>query len=206
VVEAFPRPSLVPSKLQGAKHRAPAAIPQRFRGQLRTESIADFLQYVEEHKEENADGFIDADKMACSVIFNLGYIERAGNADDEALLISASHRRLPRPCSRSPPTPQPVRQLGSGIMEDGTATCNGSMPRVKSWRSLLLCRRSAPYHRQGTRERTALKATCATRSSMDSIEAAHAGKQPVANLLFTTVPYDGLGERHLRGCASASHR
>ena len=60
----------------------------RFRGTLKTHSIGDFARYVEKHPAEcfAPAGFIDQDRMSCSVIFNLGNEAEAGHGDDTATL------------------------------------------------------------------------------------------------------------------------
>jgi uncharacterized protein YfdQ (DUF2303 family) len=72
---------------------------ERFRGALRTDSLADFIAYVKrrangtdgaveanEHPLTLVPGFIDADKLSATVLFNLGNVDRPGHADDTATL------------------------------------------------------------------------------------------------------------------------
>lgn len=58
----------------------------RFRGALNTHALADFARYVEARDGDGARGFIDQDRMACSIIFNLGNDQLAGHGDDTATL------------------------------------------------------------------------------------------------------------------------
>lgn len=60
----------------------------RFRGTLKTHSLGDFARYVEQHPAEcfAPAGFIDQDRMSCTVIFNLGTEVEAGHGDDTAIL------------------------------------------------------------------------------------------------------------------------
>lgn len=64
------------------------AYRDRFRGALSTNALADFARYVEHHPkgDTGAAGFIDQDRMACQVIFNLGNETDAGHGDDTATL------------------------------------------------------------------------------------------------------------------------
>lgn len=63
-------------------------IRDRFRGSLSTHALADFARYVELHPagDIKPHGFIDQDRMACTVIFNLGTEACPGHGDDTATL------------------------------------------------------------------------------------------------------------------------
>lgn len=192
-VDSFTPSILLPNsfKLQNIEHLQ--QFRSRFRGQLRTESIADFCKYVEEHKEENADGFIDADKMACNVIFNLGYIEEPGHADDEALLVlkpTAAFKAMQQIAGQH----LSQTQLAEW-MEDWNSYLQVIDDRGEAMEVAAAVQKVRTITVKATAERTSTESNFgATRSSMDSIEAAHAEKQP-ADLRFTTVPYDGLEAR-----------
>lgn len=56
----------------------------RFRGTLKTNSLSDFITYVNAHK--GGEGFIDAKNLSATVFFNLGDIENPGHADYTANL------------------------------------------------------------------------------------------------------------------------
>lgn len=60
----------------------------RFRGTLKTSSIADFVAYTKARHAEalKPAGFIDADKMSATVLFNLGDAENPGHGDHTAVL------------------------------------------------------------------------------------------------------------------------
>lgn len=55
----------------------------RFRGSMKTASIADFIAYVKQRKGE---GYIDGDSLTAKVYFNLGDSENPGHADWHASL------------------------------------------------------------------------------------------------------------------------
>lgn len=62
----------------------------RFRGRLVTASLPDFVGYVRAHANNAASaahGFIDADALAATAIFNLGDEASPGHADDVAVLV-----------------------------------------------------------------------------------------------------------------------
>jgi uncharacterized protein YfdQ (DUF2303 family) len=58
----------------------------RFRGNLATASIDDFIRYSTGYAEEGARCFIDADKMSAVSVFNLGTTALPGHADNTASL------------------------------------------------------------------------------------------------------------------------
>lgn len=68
-------------------HELESYLPQRlrFRGEMRTASIADFVSFVKAESVNGA-GFIDADRQAATVFFNLGTKEAPGHADHTATL------------------------------------------------------------------------------------------------------------------------
>lgn len=63
---------------------------RRFRGTLATDSLSDFVGYVKRRAAGDGfgqvPGFIDAEKLAATILFNLGTAESPGHADDRAVL------------------------------------------------------------------------------------------------------------------------
>lgn len=58
----------------------------RFRGELETASIDDFVKYSIGYFEDGARCFIDADRMRAISVFNLGTLVNPGHADNKATL------------------------------------------------------------------------------------------------------------------------
>ncbi|MBI6406303.1 MULTISPECIES: YfdQ family protein [Proteus] len=59
----------------------------RFRGEMKTTSISDFVKYsIKNAVEEGVSCFIDADEMSAETIFNIGTIGEPGHADNTALV------------------------------------------------------------------------------------------------------------------------
>ncbi|WP_311749677.1 YfdQ family protein [Proteus terrae] len=59
----------------------------RFRGEMKTTSISDFVKYsIKNAIEEGVSCFIDADEMSAKTIFNIGTIGEPGHADNTALV------------------------------------------------------------------------------------------------------------------------
>ncbi|HCT9023281.1 TPA: YfdQ family protein [Proteus mirabilis] len=59
----------------------------RFRGEMKTTSISDFVKYsIKNAVEDGVSCFIDADEMSAETIFNIGTIGEPGHADNTALV------------------------------------------------------------------------------------------------------------------------
>lgn len=194
-IETFVPTLLIPStyKLSNIEHLQ--EFRSRFRGQLRTESIADFCKYVKEHRTNGFDtnGFIDADTMTCNAIFNLGHIDEPGHGDDEALLIlkpTAAFNALQQIAGEHLSQTQLAEWMEDWNDNIEVIDANGDRMEVaaavQKIRTITITAKA---------ERTSSESNFGNaRSSMDSIEAAHAEKQP-ADLQFLTVPYEGLTAR-----------
>jgi uncharacterized protein YfdQ (DUF2303 family) len=58
----------------------------RFRGEMNTSSIVEFIDYVKGHGETNQQCFINEESMAAVNIFNFGSIDLPGHCDDKAVV------------------------------------------------------------------------------------------------------------------------
>ncbi|HIH8976808.1 TPA: YfdQ family protein [Serratia marcescens] len=56
----------------------------RFRGNMETTSIPDFVKYSTQYAGEGVCCFIDADRMQAETIFNIGTLDEPGHADNKA--------------------------------------------------------------------------------------------------------------------------
>ena len=167
----------------------------RFRGELSTQSFRDFCAYVERHQSDTDPpaGFVDADAMACQVLFNLGDHVEPGHGDDSATLTlkpTAAFNALRQIAGKTLKQSQLAEWMEDWHdfleVRDTTGTIMATAVAVQKVRSITI---KAMAERTSTEQNFG-----ASRSSMDSIEAAHAEQQP-SDLLFTTPPYDGLGSR-----------
>lgn len=81
--DALPAAVALPEHMKLHSLEKFAALRGRFRGTLATHSLEDFASYVTAHAAQcpNAAGFVDVDKMAAQVVFNLGNVEKAGHCD-----------------------------------------------------------------------------------------------------------------------------
>ena len=59
----------------------------RFRGEMNTSSIVEFIDYVKGHGETNQQCFINEESMAAVNIFNFGSIHLPGHCDDKAVVM-----------------------------------------------------------------------------------------------------------------------
>jgi len=166
----------------------------RFRGQLKTQSLRDFSKYVELHNDasdaETPGGFIDQDAMSATVIFNLGTPDEAGHGDDLATLTlkqSAAYTAVQAIVGKSL-SQQTLAEWLEDWAPNITATAGDEVLTIAAAIS-------------GVRKMT-IKATSqrdssvgdfsANRSSMDDIEAKSLETLPTA-FLFQVVPFEGLG-------------
>jgi len=190
--------ALVPDQYDVRTLEYLAAQRSRFRGQLHTQSFLDFCTYVEQHQADTDTpaGFVDADEMACQVLFNLGDIVTPGHGDDSAILRlkpTAAFNALRQIVGKTLKQSQLAEWMEDwhDLLEvlDTTGTIMPTAVAVQKIRTITL---KAMAERTSTEQNFS-----ASHSSMDSIEAAHAEQQP-ADLLFTTQPYDGLGRRDFK--------
>ncbi|MGE6790865.1 DUF2303 family protein [Pseudomonas guineae] len=166
----------------------------RFRGNLKTQSLRDFSKYVERHNDadlgQEAGGFIDQDAMSATVIFNLGTPDEAGHGDDRATLTlkpSAAYTAV-----------QSI--VGKALSQQALAEW------LEDWAPNIIATAgdetlTIAAAISGIRKMT-IKATSqrdssvgdfsANRSAMDDIEAKSQETLPTA-FLFQVVPFEGLG-------------
>lgn len=165
----------------------------RFRGTYSTDSLADFGGYVVDRGHALAQGFVDQKAMACKVFFNLGDEDKPGHADDTAVL-----KLLPTAAY------QAVSAIGgkglsqkdlSDWIEDWSLNLkvfDQAGEEVKLAKAIAGVRNITV---KGTTESDhSVGETRSSRSAMEQIEASSKETIP-ANLVFSTVPYEGLASR-----------
>lgn len=196
-LDTFVHAALVPDQYRVQVLEHLHSMRSRFRGELKTQSFRDFCKYVAEHMgDDTPSGFVDADAMACQVLFNLGDIGDPGHGDDSATLTlkpTAAFNALRQIVGKTLKQSQLAEWMEDWHdfleVRDTTGTIMPTAVAVQKVRTITL---------KAMAERTSSESNfSASRSSMDSIEAAHAEQQP-ADLLFTTPPYDGLGRRDFK--------
>lgn len=163
----------------------------RFRGALRTHSLADFARYVERHTtdEPNPAGFVDQDAMSATVIFNLGTDAQPGHGDDTATLTlkpTAAYVALQAIVGK-PLKQQDLAEFLEDWMPHLTA-CAGeesiAMPAaINAVRRMKITATSSRDSEVGD--------LTARRSAMDEIEARSLETMPTT-FIFTTRPYEPL--------------
>lgn len=164
----------------------------RFRGELKTESLADFCAYVtrECNAQDTLPTFVDADNMSAVAFFDLGNALEPGHAEHRAVLklkATAAYNALRQIAGQ---------RLSQQSLAEWIEDWNGYLKitdkegsdiplgvAVQKIRNITIKAKSEVTSSQDS--------FSAGRSSMDSIEAAHAEQQP-HDLLFTTKPYEGL--------------
>lgn len=168
----------------------------RFRGKLETSSLADFVTYVKRRSHESIPrGFIDGEKLAAVMFFNLGTPQQPGHADDRAVLqlkvtapfaalLGINGKQLDqddlidflrdwRPCI------EPFAQEDGGIGPTFSAA-------VAAIRKVKITAKTESEHTVGDFR--------AARSAMEEVEATSTLELP-GGFFFTCEPYAGLPQR-----------
>ncbi|MEY8710489.1 YfdQ family protein [Mangrovibacter phragmitis] len=164
----------------------------RFRGQMETASIDDFVRYSTGYAAEGTRCFINADKMRAASVFNLGTLDAPGHADNTAVLAlkrTAPYSALLNINGDRNSQKQLAEWLEdwsdyvTGFSADGEAI--DAKKAAASVRKITIdAVRSADYEDQDFSGK---------RSVMESVEAKSKDIMPVA-FEFKCVPYEGLEE------------
>lgn len=171
---------------------------RRFRGRMQTNSLADFILYVKLRTQADArsgkiPGFIDADKLAATAIFNLGTVDAPGHADDIATLQMKSSPAFASLLSVHGSTLQHLDALNwlqdwadhvTYADEDGEPLATN--PAYNALRKVTISALSESTSEERTHG--------TTRSAMEQVEARGGSTLP-ALIRFTCTPYAGLPER-----------
>lgn len=185
--------ALVPESVQIVSLENFQAGRSRFRGTYTTDSLADFGGYVVDRGHALAKGFVDQKAMACKVFFNLGDEKAPGHADDTAVLklsATAAYQAVTSIGGRA----MSQKDLSDWI-EDWSLNLkvfDQAGEEVKLAKAIAGVRNITV---KGTSESDhSVGETSSRRSAMEQIEASSKDTIP-ANLVFTTVPYEGLSPR-----------
>lgn len=184
--------------VQSLEHLQPGR--SRLRGKFTSNSLQDFAEFVVTRHEVTADpapaqGFIDTDKMAATVYFNLGDHEHPGHGDHLAALAlkpTAAYAAMQAACSRA----LDQRALHD-FLEDWRDNIfplyDGEESTGKPYSAALAAVRDITI--ETARSVNSVERDMgATRSAMESVDAKSRLVLP-SGFLFKAVPYDGLQER-----------
>ena len=185
-------------RVESIEHLQPGR--SRLRGKFTSRALQDFADYVVMHYEAAADlasaqGFIDTDKMAATVYFNLGDREHPGHGDHLATLAlkpTAAYAAMRAACSR----PLGQRELHDFLEDwrDNTFPLyDGTTDDGKPFSAALAAVRDITI--ETARSVNSVERDMgATRSAMESVDAKSKLVLP-SGFLFKAVPYEGLQER-----------
>ncbi|EIQ3192603.1 DUF2303 family protein [Salmonella enterica] len=187
---------LVPSGVKTYDLEHLMANRYRFRGDMNTTCIEDFVQYSKGYAGEGVRCFIDADEMSATTVFNIGTLDKPGHADNRA------HLKLKKT--------SPFRSL----LEVNSAKYRQKTLAewVEDWNDFLKA-----YDTQGNEinikqavsaiRKITIEATrnadyedqdmSAKRSVMESVEAKSKDAMP-SYFEFECIPYEGLTNRTFR--------
>ena len=165
----------------------------RFRGDLTTNSLTDFANYVTARNGKAAKGFINQDAMSCEVFFNLGDEAAPGHADDTATLKLKPTAAYTALCQLA------GKKLTQKELAEWMEDWRANLTAVDSAEATLSIVQAIAAVRnitiKASAERTSVEGNFASnRSAMDAIEAASQDTLPT-KLHFNIAPYEGLGQR-----------
>lgn len=189
---------LVPSGVKTYDLEHLMANRYRFRGDMSTTCIEDFVQYSKGYAGEGVRCFIDADEMSATTVFNIGTLDKPGHADNRA------HLQLKKT--------SPFRSL---LEVNGTKYRQKTLAEwIEDWNDFLTA-----YDSEGGKinikqavsaiRKITIEATrnadyedqdmSAKRSVMESVEAKSKDKEVMPSYFeFECIPYEGLANRKFR--------
>lgn len=170
---------------------------RRFRGTLRTDSLADFVGYVKRRVGDGqVPGFVDSEKLSASVVFNLGNEQAPGHADDVAKLAlkaTAPYAALLAINGRQVPQKDAIDWLQDWSEHaDFYSESDEPMSRAAAITAIRKITIRATAESTTTQDNFR-----ATRSAMEDVEARGASVLP-SEVRFSCTPYPGLPSRTFR--------
>jgi uncharacterized protein YfdQ (DUF2303 family) len=171
----------------------------RYRGALTTDSLDDFTGYIKQRSEPDGTsvpGFVNAEKLAATVYFNLGNSAAPGHADDLATLAlkpSAPYAGMQAVNGRPMLQKDAIDWLEDWaehvrfFVEDGVEVTPSTA--ITSLRKITITSKTEATSSQENFR--------ATRSALEDVEARGAAHLP-SELQFTCTPYTGLPARTFR--------
>ncbi|UIM99592.1 YfdQ family protein [Yersinia ruckeri] len=168
----------------------------RFRGQMETTSIDDFVKYSSEYAGPGVRCFIDANSMQAVSIFNLGTLVSPGHADNTSVIVlkkTAPFTALLNINERK----QSQKELAEWLEDnrefltafDADGEVMNAVQAVNGVRRITIESLSSSDHEEND--------FSGKRSLMESVEAKSKDVMPAA-FEFKCVPYEGLGERRFK--------
>ncbi|TLX65099.1 hypothetical protein DN820_01960 [Stutzerimonas nosocomialis] len=172
------------------------ALRDSFRGAFSTHSLQQFASYVEGHATDDVNpveshGFIDQDTMSARVIFNLGKPGYAGHGDDTATLTlkpTAAYAALQSIVGKLLTQQALAEWLEDWLPNLQAVAADAELPMLQAINAVRRMTIKATSQRD-----TTVGDFNTSRSAMDEIEAKSQDTLPSA-FVFSTVPYEGLGQ------------
>lgn len=171
----------------------------RYRGQLKTDSLNGFADYVNTFNDdpgaEQAKLFVDKQEMNAIAFFNLGTHDLPGHGDHTALLLMNPRAEYKSAVAMNGKAPS-QRDLAEWLEDyapyitafDANNEAMTSAEAAYAVRNLTIGTTSQVESNQGN--------TGHAMSAMEAVEAKSRGKLPTS-LTFTCIPYDGMNEQVL---------
>jgi len=182
---------LVPAGYELASLEQYQAAPSRFRGTFSTRSIVDFAAYV--NAEDEAQAFIDVDRMRAVAMFDLGTSKAPGHGEHRALLELKKTAPF-KACLEANGNAFTQKELAHFI-EDWHGHIEGESTTGQSLSPKQLANLVRRIEIKATSERTHEDGDWnAKRTGLDAIDAS-AGTDTPAVIRFSCLPYEGLKVR-----------
>lgn len=173
-------------------------LKRRFTGTMSTTDLADFIGYTKAADAAKRQGFIDADKLSCTMFFDLGNPEAPGHAEWKAKLAlertAAYDSLLGHNGKRLDQTDLTnwLEDWGdyiTPISRDEGATYGTLSKAIQAIRKITI--------KASSEGESSVGDFAATRTSLEQVEASSKLELP-AGFTFTCVPYLGLPTRWFR--------
>lgn len=170
---------------------------ERFRGTLQTDSLADFVGYVKQRATDTSTpGFINAERLSATVLFNLGTPDSPGHADDVATLVLKPSAPYAAACAVS--GKQLAHKDALDWLEDWAENVTYQDAAGLSLSAAAAMTALRKITIRATSEATSHQDSFrATRSALEDVEARGAQNLP-SEVHFTCTPFAGLPSRTLR--------
>ncbi|MEQ1963427.1 DUF2303 family protein [Xenorhabdus khoisanae] len=168
----------------------------RFRGEMKTTSIDDFVKYSIGYSGEGARCFIDAEKMRAEAIFNIGTVANPGHADNSASVVlrkTAPFRALLNINAQKQRQKDLAEWLEDWYEHLMAFDVDGGVLDIK--KAVAAIRRITIEATQSQDHEE--HDFSGKRSVLESVEAKSKEVMP-AVFEFTCIPYDGLSERRFK--------
>jgi uncharacterized protein YfdQ (DUF2303 family) len=166
---------------------------RRMRGVMSTHALSDFATYVQNHAENGATVFVDADEMSATAVLNLGEPEAPGHTDNRAkvqLKKTAAYSAL-----KVHTNGQAISQTKAAeLLEDwpGEIRCFNDQGDITQPKAIAAIRKLSIESMR--KLESSEQSLSASKSAFEQVQATSSDPIPTT-IYFTCEPYHGLESR-----------